>query len=176
MPCIKEIKIEKISGNGDVALGDIIVQKIRDNQIVQTMQYDMEGKNASLSPTVSQTVVSGNTGEQQRVVIAFADDMNVKTIVPRVTDVAVALIYTSIHDPSGTEYISPYVYLSSDGKTSVTGGEKGVFNFDIQNIKEVVGISVAATGGMNIKVDLATVASYKVTNNQQILEKSQEIP
>ncbi|MEE1517348.1 MAG: hypothetical protein UF228_07100 [Lachnospiraceae bacterium] len=171
LEAIKEIKIEKTSGNGDVALGDIIVQKIRDNQIVQTMQYDMEGKKASLSPTISQTVVSGNTGEQQRVVIAFADDMNVKTIVPRVTDVAVALIYTSIHDPSGTEYISPYVYLSSDGKTSVTGGESGVFNFDIQNLKDVVGISVAATGGMNIKVDLATVASYKVTNNQQNLEK-----
>ena len=171
LEAIKEVKIEKTSGNGDIALGDIIVQKIRDNQIVQTMQYDMEGKNASLSPTVSQTVVSGSTGEQQSVVIAFADDMGAKTIVPRVTDVAVALIYTSIHDPSGTEYVSPYVYLSSNGKNSVTGGERGVFNFEIQNLKDVVGISVAATGGMNVKVNSATVASYKVTNNQQNLER-----
>lgn len=171
LEAIKEITIEKISGNDDVALGDIIVQKIRDNQIVQTMQYDMGGKNASLSPTVSQTVVSENKGEQQSVVLSFADNMNQKTIVPKVTDVAVALIYTSVHDPSGTEYISPYVYLSSDGKTSVSGGESGIFNFEIQNLRDVVGISVAATGGMAVKVDLATVASYKTDNNQQNLEK-----
>ena len=171
LEAIKEITIEKISGNGDVALGDIIVQKIRDNQIVQTMQYDVEGKNASLSPTVSQTVVTESTGEQQSIVVAFAEDMNEKTIVPRVADVAVALIYTSVHDPSGTEYISPYVYLSAEGKNTVSGGESRVFNFNIQNLKDIVGISVAATGGMNVKVDSATVASYKVVNTQQNLEK-----
>ena len=171
LEAIKEIKIEKISGNDDIALGDIIVQKIRDNQIVQTTQYDMEGKNASISPTVSQTVVSENTGEQQSVVVSFAEDMSEKAIVPKFTDVAVALIYTSVHDPSGTEYISPYVYLSSDGNDSVTGGESGVFNFGIQNLKDVVGISVAATGGMSVKVDSATVASYKTVNDYQNLEK-----
>ena len=171
LEAIKEIKIEKILGDSDVEVGDIIIQKIREDQIVQTSKYNMDGKKASLSPTVSQTVSEETSGESQQAVLSFSRDMNEKTIVPGEMDVAVALVYTSIHDPSGTEYITPYVYLSKDGKKSISGGESATFDFTLQNLDKVVGISVAATGGMSVKVDGATVATYSETNGLQEMEE-----
>lgn len=164
LEAIKEVKIEKISGRGDVALGTVIIQKIRDGQIIQTSRYDMGGINASVAPSETMAMTPEDTGERQIVTLAFAQDMIEKQIEAGSVDVAVALIYTSTYDPSGKEYVSPYVYMSANDKDTISGGEFGEFVFSVSNVDKITGISVAATGGLSIKVENAAVASYKASN------------
>jgi hypothetical protein len=161
LQAIKEIKVERISGRGDVALGDVIVHQIRDAQIIQTSTFDMGGKPASASPSATVSNTGMNTQEQQVVTLIFADDMDELSLLMGNMDVAVALNYTSAQDPTGKEYISSYVYLTAEEINSIVGGQSNKLTFNVPNVSEVTGITVAATGGLAIKIDRALITVYE---------------
>ena len=167
---VKRIKIEKVSGSGDMAVGDVIVQRVREDRIVQTSLYNLNGVKVSASAMAETTQNMADTGEVQKVLLSFADDMKGIDLIPQIRDVAVALRYTSSYDPNGQEYISPYVYLSESQVSSVTGGQIGEFAFNIKNVDKITGILVAATGGLAIETENAIVTTYQTTSDMMKLK------
>ena len=158
---IKEVKIEKVSGTEDMEVGNVVVQKIQDGQIIQTNLYDFDGKKASEAPTGTNTKETGDTGERQKVILAFEKEMQESILEADTRDIAIALHYTSSYDPQGEVYISPYMYLSDSKIESIAGGQIVELEFAIQNVGKITGISVAATGGLSVITDHAIVASYQ---------------
>ena len=160
LQAIKEIRVERTSGSDDLELGEIIVHQIRDDQIIQSSIYDMGGKAVSGSPvaTVSQTAAEVNA--EQNVTVIFDADMDKIALQADRSDVAVALNYISTQDPTGKEYISSYKYLTDNDIKMISGGQNVDLVFNVPNVQEVTGITVAATGGLTVHVDSAVVAVY----------------
>ena len=80
------------------------------------------------------------------------------------SDIAVALRYTSILDPSmeKTVYRSPYVYLTDEGYQSVTTGQMVEIPFHVENVGEVLGFSLISTGPI-VTFDNAAIYNYAGT-------------
>ena len=189
LQAIKEIRVERTSGSDDPELGEIIVHQIRDEQIIQTSIYDLGGKAASTSPSATVFQSAADVDAQQRVTVIFDATMDKRTLQSGKTDVAVALNYTSTQDPSGKEYVSSYKYLTSNDIKMISGGQNVDIEFNVPNVEEVTGITVAATGGLGVHVDSAVVAIYhdseeseeieewySICENMQIINESAVLP
>lgn len=84
-------------------------------------------------------------------------------------DVAVAIRYTSTLDPSEsnkTVYQSPYVYLTDVGHTAITTGKFLDIPFEMGNVSEIVGMSIATTGPV-VSFDNAIIYNYPTAQGTQ---------
>lgn len=166
---IKEVKVLKAGGSVDEKIDHVIIQRVRGGSILQTERYEFNGKSASAEPSGIYAGMLQEAQDRQVVSLAFADNMSKVELERGTKDVAVALRYTSKNDPSGAEYISPYVYLTDKNFKELAGGNSAQLNFNIAYLDEVRGIEVAATGGLTVEVGNAYVATYMGTDLEEEL-------
>lgn len=77
----------------------------------------------------------------------------------KTNDIGVALRYRSSIDGS-VEYLSDYVYLSEQAKNSLSMGEPVTATLYEHNVGEIIGVSIIATGNVNLATDTVYVCNY----------------
>lgn len=156
-------RIQAIStGTASVPLGEVVVQRVRQDVVVSTHYYNFENADLLSSPDAKlQTSVIEESSGKQKVELYMLDQMPETVIVADGKDIAVALRYTLKNDPTGVEYISSFVYASATGLTSLKAGQCVEIPFNIANLNEITGVTVAALGGLSVNIDNISAVTYQ---------------
>ena len=173
---VSRLELKTNSAEAATALIDYaIVQHVRSGVVIGSYFIDFEGANAENG--VSSTP-SGETrrldDQMQTVQLFFAQNTVSANLSEEKTDIAVAIRYTSTNDPSGTEYTSPYVFLTDpllpDSKQikyrTVEPGLVAELNFHEDFVKNITGIQIVQVGNLSTEIASAVAAQYNIAGDK----------
>ena len=140
-----------------------IVQQVRNNVVVANYFIDYGHDNAFMihEKYPSTNVTSIGYQDEQVVTLQFGEATAERNLVAERQDIAVALVYRTAGDPSGTKLVTPYIYLTDQEINSIRAGQVAELVFDRMFIGEVVGVRVASVGNIEANIDAASVAIYQ---------------
>ena len=178
MSAIRLLKLSSgsTSTRGQPIISHVIIERVKGGVLLDTYYFDMG--NAALSSTQPEASISGRSplsNMNQVARLQLASGQSAK-LTPEISDIAVALRYTTALDPAEnkTVYQSPYFYLTDfttstvnpEGQTetrqlysSISSGQIVDLPFDIDGIGEIIGLSVVSSGP-NVSFDRAVVNNY----------------
>ena len=133
-----------------------VLQRVREGVLIDT--YRLSGlPNADPSGSIGISRDEEKTSVQ-RVLLQVSETTKRQQLSAEVNDLAVALHFRT-NDISGNEYRSKYVYLTDQGYTSVSGGQVLELDYILGDISELTGVSLAATGGLDITLSSIYLAN-----------------
>ena len=151
-----------------------VVQHLRSGVVIETYVINFGdndiGANvatASLDPRSGEAAISTQKGaEKQTVKLFLSSDTAVQTLQPEVNDLVLAIRYTNEYDPTGTELVSAYRYLSDqpDAETGlplyskIGPGQILEIPFYEGAASEITGVSLAQVGSLDIGIESMAVA------------------
>ena len=143
-----------------------VVQQVRNGVVVNSWDLACAETIADMGAPLGNRV--SPTRERQRVRLQLGADTDSAVLEAEKTDLAVALWYRG-DDPSEQELRTPYVYLSDQGYQEIHPGQLLELTFDQLNIAEITGISIAASGTINVTVDAAWADDRQVNRENEAI-------
>lgn len=158
---LNSIKLSSTAASGEQPyIGEVIAERVRDGVLLETYYFDFAAAylgngNPEYSPKIGTTV----SPMHQLIQLQTAPG-DAAALIPQSGDILVSLRYTSALDPGGkTVYRSPYVYLTDAGYTSLSYGVPVNVPFSVNNVGQVVGLSIISTGPI-VSFERALIANY----------------
>ena len=145
--------------SSDVKFDRAIVQHIKKNVVMSTTTYSFYGTTAVMG--LSADPLGANLyldDTEEKVMLSFGHMTREQTLQPEKFDIAVSFIYTSSIDGGATEYLSPYVYLTDMGYTSISEGMMAKLSFKVPYVRKILGYRIAAYG--NLEGNVTASAAY----------------
>ena len=150
-----------------------IVQQVRDGVVVANYYMDLGNHNAYYSVTGFPTGDTKDIGyrNEQNVTFQFADSAEERNLFADRQDLAVALKYKLANDPIGTEYQTPYIYLTDQNVVTIRPGQVVDLKFAQMFAGEVTGIQFACIGDTSAMIDAACVKTYRMDTSGRPTEE-----
>ena len=150
-----------------------IVQHVRSGVVMSTSSYNFMDTTAVLKLSAESDLSNLYTDStEESILLSFGSatrEMNLQSVN---NDVAVAFTYLSSIDGGATEYISPYVYLTDQGYTSIREGLMAELKYDVPYVRVITGYRIAGYGNVqgNITASAGVVYNTAETPSADGLE------
>ncbi|HCA21429.1 MAG TPA: hypothetical protein DEO87_03500 [Lachnospiraceae bacterium] len=154
-----------------------IVQHMRGDVVIGTYEYNFMDSSAVLGVVATPSKSNMNTKKTaEKLVLQFGKETEKQELIQEENDIAVCVHYTSLLDPTGTEYSTSYVYMTDQGYSSISEGLLAEIDFNENFVDEVTGYSIAAYGNLKGNIIASAVYAYDVIETSTSVVTFEEYP
>ena len=180
---ISTVKNVCIYGVGDgtslLPVDYVIVQQTRASDyseyrtVVNNYYYTCSGMDAAMPGGATGTLSNQeNLRQQYEAYVSFAAGLDPVTLISDKTDIAASLIYTSICDPNGTEYVSEPVMFTNQDIHEIASGKTVMVKMDVPGSANVKGMILRSIGNVTANAESIYVNAFQVDNDKPIFGKA----
>ncbi|SEP84950.1 PLAT/LH2 domain-containing protein [Lachnospiraceae bacterium NE2001] len=149
-----KLRVQCYSDN--MAIDRAIVQHVKSGVVINTYTYQYYGSAAKNTPAAEPLVSDiGRDYCNEILCLSFGAGTPTDGLIAESHDIAIAFQYKSTIDEGDTVFTSPFVYLTDVGFTQIYEGLFAEIPFTVSDVKEIVGYSIAAYGGLEGNIDAA---------------------
>ena len=175
---LSKIKLSAGSKDGKFVMADMdfaIVQQVRDGVVIANYFVSLGNENAYYSVAKYPSTGASSVGYKNVEVLTFqlGETTRASSLFAERLDVACALRYKMAYDPTGKEYMTPYIYLTDQEILKIRAGQIVDLSFSQMFVGEVTGVAIAGIGDISATVDAASVATYRVYSAYSSAEPDQ---
>ena len=144
--------------SADTSVSHVIIERVNtSNRKIKT--YNINFASSYLLSPVQAYVNTDDTMDDMKQTVTITTKQLDPLRLSKTNDIGVAIRYRSSLDNS-VQYISDYVYLSQQAKSSLSKGEPVTATLYEQNVGEITGVSIITTGNVTLSTDTIYACNY----------------
>ena len=171
MAAMNQLFLEAEGGSETKAYVDhALIQRVRNGVVIENYRMDYLGTNV-IYQTSRMPTTNIKEKSEQNILLQLNNNIQKQGLRPEDRDVAVAITYTSSISQEEKEYRSPYIYFTDQDINDIKSGQLIELKFNETYVKEITGIEVLSTGGIDLTIDRAIAMSYQINDSgEKIME------
>ena len=144
--------------SADTSVSHVIIERVNtSNRKIKT--YDINFASSYLLSPVQAYVNTDDSADDMKQTVTITTKQLDPLRLSKTNDIGVAIRYRSSID-SSVQYLSDYVYLSQQAKSSLSKGEPVTATLYEQNVGEITGVSIITTGNVTLSTDTIYACNY----------------
>lgn len=144
--------------SADTSVSHVIIERVNTSNRKIKTYYINFASSYLLSPVQAYVNTDDAVDEMKQTVTITTKQLDPLRL-SKTNDIGVAIRYRSSIDDS-VQYLSDYVYLSQQAKSSLSKGEPVTATLYEQNVGEITGVSIITTGNTTLSTDTIYACNY----------------